>query len=265
MAEKLKGLFAAPTRRHLLTVTTAAVGLPFVWFSSRSISHGEGNGDPQLGFSPTNSFQCLLDGTAVLTPDGEVGVEELRPGDLVVTKRGIPLPIKWVGRRRFSKLAGSNWQQAVMPVRVSRFALDEQTPHEDLYLSPSHGLFLDGALIPAVDLINGTSIVQTMPEGLEQISYYHIELASHEVIFAEGAAVETLLALNDRECFDNFVEYERLYGTHDRGPTAAYAPRVCYNGGRSELKALLRRAASTIVDIRDPIQVAYDKIAARAA
>jgi hypothetical protein len=42
------------------------------------------------------------------------------------------------------------------------------------------------------------------------------------------------------------------------------APRVCYNGRRSELKALLRRAMSPVVDVRDPIQLLHDRIAARA-
>jgi hypothetical protein len=30
-----------------------------------------------------------------------------------------------------------------------------------------------------------------MPEGVEEIEYFHIELETHEVIFAEGAAAET--------------------------------------------------------------------------
>jgi hypothetical protein len=43
-----------------------------------------------------------------------------------------------------------------------------------------------------------------------------------------------------------------------------YAPLVGYGGGRSDLKALLRLAVSPFVDVRDPIQVAYSRIAARA-
>jgi Hint domain len=62
-----------------------------------------------------------------------------------------------------------------------------------LYVSPNHALLLDGVLIPAIYLVNGSSIVQAMPEGVEEIEYFHVELEIHEVIFAEGAAVETLL------------------------------------------------------------------------
>ena len=124
-----------------------------------------------------------------------------------------------------------------MPVRISPFALDDQTPHNDLYLSPAHLLFIDGVLIPAIDLVNGTSIVQAMPEGVEELDYFHIELETHEVIFAEGAPAETLLVTSDREMFDNFVEYERLYGSAKCKAMEPYAPIVRYDGGRSELRA----------------------------
>ena len=111
-----------------------------------------------------------------------------------------------------------------------------------------------------------------MPQGVEEIDYFHIELETHEMIFAEGAAAETLLVTSDRETFadlthdkfDNFVEHERLYTAAGFPPMMPCAPRLCYNGRRSELKAFLRRAVSAVVDIRDPIQLVHDSIAGRA-
>jgi len=119
-------------------------------------------------------------------------------------------------------------------------------------------------LIPAEHLVNGITIVQAVPKGMKDIEYLHIELETHEVIFAEGAAAETLLVTYDRKQFDNSIEFERRYGTHQRSmtPCAAVAG---YNGGRSELKALARRMVTPICDARDPIQVAFDRITARAA
>jgi Hint domain len=177
-----------------------------------------------------------------------------------------------IGRQRFKK-SGECWPKDVGPIRISRFALDERTPHRDLYLSPNHALYIDGVLIPAKCLVNGTSIVQAMPEGVEDIDYFHIELETHEVIFAEGAAAESLLITNDHETFvdlthdkfDNFVEHERLRRATGVPSMAACAPRICYNGRRAELKALLRRALSPVLDMRDPIQLVHDRIATRAA
>jgi Hint domain len=212
---------------------------------------------------------CYLRGTRIRTPEGERRVEECKIGHPVVTLSGESKPIKWIGRQRFEK-SSDRWPTDCEPIRISRFALDDRAPHRDLYVSPNHAIYTDGVLIPAMYLINGTSIVQAMPEGVEEIEYFHIELETHEVIFAEGVAAETLLVMKHREAFadlirdefDNFTK--RKHGMDDAPPMTPYAPRVCYNGRRSELKALLRRAVSPVVDIRDQIQLVHDRIAARA-
>jgi hypothetical protein len=86
---------------------------------------------------------------------------------------------------------------------------------------------------------------------------------SHEIIFAEGASVETLLANSADEliAFDNATAYPQAnFETLAR--MTPFAPVLGY-GGMAHATALLRRAASTVIDIRDPIQVAYDRIATR--
>ena len=150
---------------------------------------------------PAANPVCFLRGTSILTSLGATCVEDLAIGHLVGTAKGMSLPIKWIGRQHFKQDEGLRWDKAILPVRISRFALDELTPHRDLYVSPNHALFIDGVLIPAVYLVNGSSIVQVMPDGVKEIEYFHIELETHEVIFAEGAAVETLLVMNDHEAF----------------------------------------------------------------
>src|SRR5262249_19293413 len=155
--------------------------------------------------------------TRIRTPHGERRIEDLTLGEEVTVLSGEAKSIQWIGSQHFRKGAGADWPEALLPVCVSSFALDEHTPHKDLYLSPNHALCIDGVLIPAIYLVNGTSIVQAMPEGVEQIEYFHIELETHEVIFAEGAAAESLLVTSDCETFadlthdkfHNFVEHER--------------------------------------------------------
>ncbi len=79
--------------------------------------------------------QCFLRGTAILTDCGEKPVEDLRIGDRVALPDGSARPIRWVGRQVFKK-SGARWHEGVVPIRVSRHALDSRTPHSDLYLSP---------------------------------------------------------------------------------------------------------------------------------
>jgi hypothetical protein len=268
------------TRRKVIGTAAKAVSLLLLLRPNIAEAHNERhnrwnqwqfNGRHSFGHRPKGSKEtkektaqnCFLRGTKILTTNGAIRIEDLSIGDRVETVKGDRLPVKWVGLQRFRKGAGSNWQSDILPVRISRLALDEQTPHRDLYISAGHALFIDGVLIPAGYLINGHNVVQAVPEGTEDIEYFHIELETHEVIFAEGAPTETFLVKGDREIFDNFVEYERLYGVDDRPTLTPCAPIAAYNGGRSELKSLLRRAVSPVIDMRDPIQVAYDRILAR--
>jgi hypothetical protein len=200
---------------------------------------------------------CFLRGTRISSPSGEIPVEDLQIGDDICTLDGIK-KIKWIG---YDKIKSSR-STGVSPIRVAQFAIDEQTPYRDVYLSPAHCLFLNEVLIPVILLMNDATITPYLPPGLETIEYYHIEFDTHEVIFAEGACVESYLGSN-RETFSNCMEFEGLYGSSP--PKTPYAPIAGYFGGRDEVKGLLRSVVAHVIDVRDPIQIAWDQIAARAA
>jgi hypothetical protein len=272
MLDLQQGGLPSSARRHFLGISAAvagriaaggAVSLPILAAASKPAKAEDERFEDETPEGEAEEAKCFLTGTRILTPRGEVPVEELKIGALVDTLNG-PLPVKWIGRRRYRKDASSCWHSSVAPIRVARFALDDQYPSRDLYLSPKHCLFVDGVLIPVEHLVNGRSVAPAKMDDSEVIEYFHIELETHEVIFAEGAPAETLLVTTGREGFANFVEYERLYGSEERQAMKPFAPVLGYHGGRAELQGLLRLALSPIVDVRDPIQRARDRIAARA-
>ena len=250
-----KGTLPSPARRHFFHIMSSAAGalaLPALTKPAKAritTLHGTG---------------CFLRGTRILAPQGAERVENLAIGDCVITARGESKPIKWIGGRRFSQGLSAQWPDDVHPIRVARSALADNVPHSDLYLSPLHALFIDGVLIPVKDLVNGVSITRAMPEDHQDIEYFHIELEAHEVILAEAAPVETLLVTDGRERFTNFVEFERLYGRETAPAMVPYAPVAGYRRGRDHLVALLRLGVSQVIDVRDPVQIAYDRILARA-
>ncbi len=82
-------------------------------------------------------------------------------------------------------------------------------------------------------------------------------------IYAEGALIESYDGSN-RDNFLNFIEYQRLYGAENQSKMTPFAPVLRYQGRRQELNGLLRSLFSNVVDVRDPIQVAYDQLAKRA-
>src|SRR6516164_8227098 len=183
----------------------------------------------------SNVVTCFLKGTLIWTPSGETRVEDLRVNDVVVTASGGATSIQWVWRRRFEREPGQKWDQKIVPIRVARSALGPNTPHRDLYLSPYHCLYLDGVLIPAVDLINGSTIARVDATPLREIEYFHIKLERHSVVYAEGAACETLQAVTAADCGEiEFEQYRTLYGE----PLLRDEPvaPVLENGGRGGLR-----------------------------
>lgn len=140
---------------------------------------------------------CFLRGTLIKTPEGEIQIEDLRVGDLVVTHKGIA-EIKWVGRRRIDPKAIDK-PRDTLPVRIHAGAFAENVPARDLYVSPDHCMLLEESLIPAKFLINGTTITQETT--LVPFEYFHIELEQHSIVLAEGAQTETYLDLGGRLSF----------------------------------------------------------------
>ncbi len=153
---------------------------------------------------------CFCPGTMVATPDGDVAVETLAAGDVVLTAAGDVKFVRWVGRRavatRFADPITS------MPVRIRAGALAHNVPVRDSLISPCHAVLVDGVLVQAGALLNGTSIVRetAMPETF---TYYHVELADHALILADGMPAETFIDNIDRMAFDNWEEHAALAGS----------------------------------------------------
>jgi hypothetical protein len=256
----------SPARRHFMGIIAAGAGKlsAIAIASSVLISKSEdAKADVRFHHGGFGKPSCFPPGTLILTANGEVPVEDLERGDLIITANGA-LPVKWIGRKTFRRNASASWHPNVLPIRVSRFAIDDQTPQRDLYISQEHALLIDGALIPVKYLVNGRTIaVDNDARSSEAIEYFSIELDVHQVIFAEGMAAETFRYTggDHQITWDNLADYEALYGEHEATPP--FAPVYRYNT-IGEVGGLLRLAASRFVDVRDPVQIAHDRIAARA-
>ncbi len=142
---------------------------------------------------------CFAAGTRIRTATGAVAVEHLRPGDHVVARFGGTVPVIWVGHRHVNCRRHPR-PYDVWPVRIRAGAFGRGTPADDLYLSPDHAVYDGGVLIPIRYLINGRTIVQ---QPVDEITYFHIELPTHDVIFADSLPCESYLDTGNRAAFAN--------------------------------------------------------------
>ncbi len=147
------------------------------------------------------SVTCFTRGTLIATARGEVPVEALQPGDQVLTQDGgyqrlVTVLCRRVGARELRK------NPRLYPVRISAAALGAGLPKRDLCVSRQHRMVAQSnvvrRMLGTASVLVAAARLTEMPgiyvdRGIEQVTYYHLVFARHEVIFAEGAPTESFL------------------------------------------------------------------------
>jgi len=142
---------------------------------------------------------CFTAGTKILTAAGQVAVEDLAAGDMVVTRDNGVQPLRWVGSRKVS-LAELTVRPELQPVRIGAGALGSLGPERTMMLSPQHRVLIEGAraemyfgecevLIPAKHLVGLADVTRSLPA--EGVVYVHLLFDRHEIVLSDGLWTES--------------------------------------------------------------------------
>lgn len=145
-----------------------------------------------VGFVTVETIPCFVAGTLIRTPDGDVPIETLEPGDLVMTLDDGAQPLRWIGQRAVA--ADDKWA----PIEIAAGALGD---HDALMVSPQHRILIGDSLaellfgeaevlVAAKDLVNDKTIRRR--EG-GTVEYVHLLFDKHQVVFSAGLATESFL------------------------------------------------------------------------
>lgn len=168
---------------------------------------------------------CFLEGVRIATPIGSRPVETLSIGDVVCGSDGREIALKWVGRQTIETTFGP--REANWPVLIRSGALGPGLPIDDLRLTADHAIHIGGLLVQAGALVNGDTIRRmTVGELGRRYVVYHLETERHDLILAEGVACETFLDTVSRRRFDNWAEYDSLYGASPASIAERDLPRI---------------------------------------
>jgi len=151
----------------------------------------DGN-NTDVGFVNATSIPCFVAGTMIATADGNRPVEDLQPGDMVLTQDDGLQPLRWIGTREVAAEGGF----APILIRAGTFG-----PHGDVMVSPLHRvlirdslaelLFGEGeVLVAAKDLVNDRSVTR---QSGGKVTYVHLMFDRHQVVFSDGLATESFL------------------------------------------------------------------------
>ncbi|NKX44367.1 Hint domain-containing protein [Roseicyclus persicicus] len=184
-----RGSAADGTTLHLLPLAPLRPGTNYELIGSSAAAAPE-------RFADIASVSFFAGTHLTLAGGAQVRVEDLKVGDLLLTRDHGPQPIRWIGHQTRRAIG------AAAPIRIAEGTLNTA---RDLYLSPQHRLFIwqrrdalgtgrSEVLVKAELLVNGTTV--TRAEG-GHVDSYQILFDGHEIIFAEGIAVESLLVTSD--------------------------------------------------------------------
>ena len=147
----------------------------------------------------TDFVTCFTAGTQIATPSGTTSVEALRPGDLLCTLDHGAQPVRTILRTDVSR-ATLQESGHLAPIRIAAGALGQNLPTRDLLVSPQHRFLVNSPIVqrmfPSAEILVSARKLCAL-EGVEELSadedvtYFHVVLDGHEVIFAEGAPAES--------------------------------------------------------------------------
>jgi hypothetical protein len=148
---------------------------------------------------PKGGMVCFTPGTMIATDKGPERIEDLREGCRVQTKDNGCQDVLWIGQQRISG-ARLHALPHLAPIRLRAGALDNGVPDAGLLVSPDHRLVLrapraralfnaDEVLVAARDLVNDHTV--RVERGHRDITYIHLLLPAHEIIFANAVEAES--------------------------------------------------------------------------
>lgn len=200
-------------------------------------------GQTDIGFVTLNSVPCFVQGTHILCERGDVRVEDLKVGDLVLTRDNGFQPLRWVGHRTVKGVGD------FAPIRISAGTFGE---HNDLWVSPLHRVLIRDSLaellfgeaevlVAAKDLVNDHSIrSETMPS----VVYFHLLFEQHQIVFSEGLATESFLPgpqIKDSFEMDIVREICALFPEIDPETAEGYSPAARQMLRRFEAQLLAQK------------------------
>lgn len=148
-----------------------------------------------------DAFAAFGRGAIVQTENGPTAIEDLLPGDRVMTTQYGLQTLLWRGVMTIAQNAQTSRPHMNTMTRITTDALGYGRPAPDLVLGPAARILhkspaarvltgQDAALVPARDFIDGSQLIELRP--VAAVSCFQLGFVRHCTITVNGIEVETL-------------------------------------------------------------------------
>jgi hypothetical protein len=180
-----------------------------------------------------SAFSAFARGTLIQTTQGNVAVEDLQPGDMIVTSSGAAEKLVWIGSSSF---VPADAGRRIPLIRVMADSFGQSRPSSFITLGPAarilhtpHHLRGDAGsaqmLTPVREFVDGVNVIEVVPPT--PVRLFHLCLSHHAVINVGGLEMETFhpgtqaLRSVSHSLRDRFLGmFPRIGDASDFGPLA---------------------------------------------
>lgn len=138
-----------------------------------------------------DAVPCFTPGTLIATIDGQIAIEDIKIGQLVLTADNGYQPVRWVGHRTVTQLDFASHPN-LRPIILRKGVFGNA---RKMRVSPQHGMIIQTGEVE--QLIRAKHVAENfggqfarVDKHCERVTYIHIMFDQHELIFAEGALTE---------------------------------------------------------------------------
>ncbi len=139
-----------------------------------------------------DAVPCFTPGTLILTAHGEIAVENIHPGDMVMTVDNGLQPVRWVGTRSLTQIDLAD-RPNLRPIILRKNAFGNR---RKICVSPQHAVIRKpGAADTLIRAKHAAEVLggeyARIDKHCERVTYIHLMFDQHELIYAEGAQTES--------------------------------------------------------------------------
>ncbi|WP_372800160.1 Hint domain-containing protein [Paracoccus seriniphilus] len=179
----------------MTTLPIVSIRFPSAKYFSTDYNAAYAGRHDLTGFVP-----CFASGTLILTESGSRPIEQIAPGEMVMTRDHGPQPLRWRAQRSLT-IRELRAHPKLRPIRIEVGALGIDIPDRPLLVSPQHRILLRSPiaqrmfgtqelLIAACKLTDLPGIRAT--SGNAPVTYVHLLFERHEILTSNGAETESL-------------------------------------------------------------------------
>ena len=135
---------------------------------------------------------CFGENSMVLTPNGEVPIQNLKQGDQIYDENLNVQNVEFIAKRTI--FPSKNLNKYSIPIQIKQGQLGKNIPNTNTIVSSAHLIKHNGLMVPASSL--GTELeIDTI------ITYYNVKVNNYSTMIVNGLISETLDTSNDSKVY----------------------------------------------------------------